>query len=154
MCVLRQVTGDCKQENKLWIVGFDVPTTVLLRIKVLWDVKLCCWLSSYQQFKRSKCLHLQGLSSPRRIQYSLSFIRYCLNLNMKALLSFEMLETTYPVTQHHTPKDLNPPSKSMNFLNQVFRYSDLQCETNTWGQSTVCWSWHWCSRKDCKLLSC
>jgi hypothetical protein len=52
---------------------FQVLTTVLLK-KVVWDVRLCCWASSYSGSEGSQCLHTLGSSSPRTKPESSSFM--------------------------------------------------------------------------------
>jgi len=39
---------------------YDFLTALLLKIQVLQDMMLCCWMSSSRHFKGS-CTHLQGL---------------------------------------------------------------------------------------------
>jgi len=43
-------------------VRFEVLIVVLLRIQVVWDVKLCCLMRWFLMFRRSLWLHLQGLA--------------------------------------------------------------------------------------------
>jgi hypothetical protein len=42
------------------LVGFDVLTSVTVKIIVLWDVMACSVLEVYQCFGGTYCLHLQG----------------------------------------------------------------------------------------------
>jgi hypothetical protein len=60
-----------------------------MKIQVLQDVTLCCWVSGFQHFKGAFRHHLQASISPR----------------CSALQFLKTLETTYPLTWYHIPED-------------------------------------------------
>jgi hypothetical protein len=48
-----------------YVMRSNVVTAVLLQVSVMWDLMLCCWVSSYEQFtvkvkqSKKKCLPLK-----------------------------------------------------------------------------------------------
>jgi hypothetical protein len=49
----------CTYGSKYMAVKFEVPTAVLPKILVFWDVTLCHCVSGSQHFYKSKCLTLK-----------------------------------------------------------------------------------------------
>lgn len=94
--------SDCST-RETWRIqhDFEVLTVVFLKIHIFQNVTLC-------QVNSCVCLYVHG----QAIQ-EVWFLHFpslsldILNLQMKALQSFETLETIYPVSKHDTAEGLN-----------------------------------------------
>lgn len=69
------------------VTKFKVLTAALLKIQVLWDVMLCCWVGGFWRFKGLQCFQVLGLH---------------VILMLKVRWFFELAGTTDPVTEHHS----------------------------------------------------
>jgi hypothetical protein len=86
----------------LWYFMFEVKSetsylTSQMRILVLWDVTMCCWVSGSWHFKGTHYLHCQG---------SVVFI-HSWPLKMKVTHSFKKYRTN-TATQCHITENQNP----------------------------------------------
>jgi len=106
---LRLHMGSDFSTRETWRIqpDFEVLTVVLLKIHTFQNVMLC-QVNSCMCLKWLYCLYVHG-QAVQEVWFlhfpslSLDF----LNLQTKALQSFETLETIYPVAKHDTPEDLN-----------------------------------------------
>jgi len=77
-----------------------------------------------------------------------SFFSDCLTVKMKAIWSVYMLESTYPVTQHHITEDLSHQQHHCEQLksHMLGSFTDMGESTMFWQNDWICW-WKY---RDCK----